>query len=69
MVTGIQGFSFHIPMRIEYGLDRFKSIGEILKGIGKKALIVTYQDNSLMQLAEECRILLRVKKSQPIRSR
>lgn len=59
MVTGIPGFSFHIPTRIEYGLDKFKSIGEILKGRGNKALIITYQDNSLKHLVEECRILLK----------
>ena len=58
MATAVPSFNFHMPTRIEYGLDKFKLIGKILNGIGKKALIVSYEDTSLKHLMEECRILL-----------
>ncbi len=59
MLTAIPSFDFHMPTQIEYGLDKFKSIGKILSGLGKKALIVSYENNSLKDLTKECRILLK----------
>ncbi len=58
MSGAMQPFSFHIPTRVDYGPDRFKSIGRSVKGIGTKALIVTTAGNSLRELQSECRRLL-----------
>ncbi len=58
MSDAIRSFTFHIPTKIEYGLDKFYEIGKLLKGMGKKALIVSYEDKSLEHQLEECQKLL-----------
>ena len=32
MLDTIRSFTFHIPTKIEYGLDKFYEIGKLLKG-------------------------------------
>lgn len=51
-------FSFHIPTKIEYGLDMFLELGNLVQGMGKKALIVSYEDQSLKNKLDECQQLL-----------
>ena len=58
MLDTIRSFNFHIPTEIEYGLDKFHEIGKLLKGMGKKALIVSYEDKSLEHQLRECQKLL-----------
>jgi 1,3-propanediol dehydrogenase len=58
MFNTIPNFTFNMPTRIEYGVDKFKETGKLIKGIGRKALIVSYDDKCLKPLLEECLQLL-----------
>jgi len=54
----IPDFNFNIPTRIEFGLDKFKMTGKLVKNFGRKALIVFYKNSSRKNLLDDCRILL-----------
>jgi alcohol dehydrogenase class IV len=51
-------FIFNIPTRIEYGPNRFQSIGGSARSFGEKALVVSTAGESLIDLQKECRSLL-----------
>lgn len=55
----LKTFTFNLPTRIEFGLEKFRTIGHEAARLGKKALIVSYQDKSLQPLIETCVRLLK----------
>ena len=58
MGNTLKDFLFYIPTKIEYGLNKFQEIGQFSKSFGKKALIVSYEDQSLKDALDECQTLL-----------
>ncbi|MCJ7520335.1 MAG: iron-containing alcohol dehydrogenase [Anaerolineaceae bacterium] len=58
MLNTTCNFIFHFPTRIEYGLNKFSNLSEYVKGLGNKALIVSYKDKSLSSYISECQKML-----------
>jgi len=59
MFDAMSSFMFNIPTKIEYGLNKFSELGNFVQGMGKKALIVSYEDKCLKNQLDECQQLLR----------
>jgi alcohol dehydrogenase class IV len=54
----MKNFTFNLPTRLEFGLDKFKEIGREASRLGHKALVVTYKDGSMSAVLAECVQLL-----------
>ena len=66
MLNSISSFVFDIPTTIEYGLDKFQSIGTLAKEYGDKALVVSTAGESLKELQGKCRSLLEAESIQTV---
>jgi len=55
MLNSLSQFAFHIPTRIEFGPGKSGLIAELVKGLGRKALLVSSKGKSLSKQLDKCR--------------
>jgi alcohol dehydrogenase class IV len=54
-------FTFFIPTKIEFGIDKFNQLADYAGPLGKKAMLVSYKDKSLEELISTCHTMLKEK--------
>jgi alcohol dehydrogenase len=54
----MQPFNFYFPTRLIFGTGKFSTIGDEVRNLGKRALLVTYADNRQMDVVHQAVDLL-----------